>query len=466
MRFLLQAFFVCCALTFSGCFIHTRDVITADVKYEGDYRVKTRYRYRVMSLRSFFKPFLRTQFNTHGALDGEVPPSVVLRSQTLSCGDHELADKDALARLQSDFERALPNVFSQDGIPFELVEGPTEDAWDFCGTYAFHVFSLGLIPGAHDDDKKRTYSVVFTDLCEKLESAVLVHNRESIIQSSFLPLAAFFSFDPIEESGHITFCQTNWNASVDDERMQKRKQHRILAVAYGIAVKLKELEDSGKIDVAKVKLKVPMGLRGGGDHGNVVTLPDAQPFGEVVRRAAEPAIATPQHGQSVLRQSSAYKILSFDRESGSEFAYRFVLALLDENNSSLHTLRSVQQEFRLAVKSDYAESFPGVDASSLYVDFPEYKLTDGKINGRAVVLSISVTSLTYDPNTRMGKLAVKVNANQYEEARKWIRKNIETLARDKNIALTTGEIPPAAKFYLGREVLKNGNILEIEFKTE
>lgn len=34
------------------------------------------------------------------------------------------------------------------------------------------------------------------------------------------------------------------------------------------------------------------------------------------------------------------------------------------------------------------------------------------------------------------------------------------------IALTTGEIPPAAKFYLGREELKDGNVLEIEFKTE
>ena len=59
-----------------------------------------------------------------------------------------------------------------------------------------------------------------------------------------------------------------------------------------------------------------------------------------------------------------------------------------------------------------------------------------------------------------------MSANQYEEARAWIRKNIETLARDKNIVLTTGEIPPAAKFYLGREELKNGNILEIEFITE
>lgn len=166
------------------------------------------------------------------------------------------------------------------------------------------------------------------------------------------------------------------------------------------------------------------------------------------------------------KDASRYKIVKFSRESGSQFSYRFVLALNNEENSSLQTLRLVQQEFREAVKADYVESFPIADIRSLRVDFPEYELDNGKITGRAVVLSISVTSLTYDPNTRTGRLAVKVNANQYEEARKWIRKNIETLAQDKNIALVTGEIPPAARFYLGREELKDGNVLEIEFKTE
>jgi hypothetical protein len=40
------------------------------------------------------------------------------------------------------------------------------------------------------------------------------------------------------------------------------------------------------------------------------------------------------------------------------------------------------------------------------------------------------------------------------------------LARDKNVALTTGTIPPAARFYLGAERIKDGNVLEIEFETE
>ena len=171
-----------------------------------------------------------------------------------------------------------------------------------------------------------------------------------------------------------------------------------------------------------------------------------------------------QVARPIEKGKDLYQIISCERETGSDFSYKFVLKLIDKSN--LRTFRTVQQEFRAAVKSDYIESFPGVKRDSLFVDFPEYKLNKGNIEGRAVVLTISVTSLAYDPNTRTGKLAVKVNANQYEEARKWIRRNIETLARDKNIALTTGQLPPAAKFYLGREELKDGNILEIGFKTE
>ncbi len=453
----------CCMLALSGCFIHTRDVITAEVKYAGDYTVKTANKYRVVKLSSFFAPYIRTRFNTVGANDGELPPSVVLRSQTTLCGNQELAGREALEKLQSDLESALPDVFSQDGLPFEVTEGDVGVTSDFGNFYFLHILSFGLVPGKYSEDMQRVYTVALNDSSRRIESKFPVHNSQCNIQSGFLPLAVFLSFDKIEETGHITLSQTNWNSSSDANRMATRKHHRLMSVAYGIAVKLKELEDAGKIDAAKLKERPPVQLTGTDADRKVAQLARTQSYGVEPQSDMGHATTKPQHRAS--SRSAAYRIVSFDRESGSEFAYRFVLALLEEN-SSLQTLRSVQQEFRLAVKSDYAESFPGVDARSLYVDFPEYKLNDGKISGRAVVLSISVSSLSYDPNTRKGRLAVKVNANQYEEARKWIRKNIETLARDKNIALVTGEIPPAAKFYLGREELKDGNVLEIEFKTE
>ena len=166
------------------------------------------------------------------------------------------------------------------------------------------------------------------------------------------------------------------------------------------------------------------------------------------------------------KMNSVYQIIRCERESTDGFSYRFELKLNNDEDNSLYLFSLIQNEFRDAVRKDYLGTYLGTNSDSLIVDFPEYKLINGKIVGRAVVLTISVASLAYDPNTRTGKLAVKVNANQYEEARKWVRKNIETLARDKNIALVMGEIPPAAKFYLGREEFKDGNILEMEFRTE
>lgn len=47
-----------------------------------------------------------------------------------------------------------------------------------------------------------------------------------------------------------------------------------------------------------------------------------------------------------------------------------------------------------------------------------------------------------------------------------MKRFVETIVLDKNIALTTGQLPPAATYYSLGESLKDGNVLEIEFKTE
>ena len=151
------------------------------------------------------------------------------------------------------------------------------------------------------------------------------------------------------------------------------------------------------------------------------------------------------------------------REDDSDFMYVFILELNGE--PSIQTFFGIQKLFAHELLAAYKMEYPNADVSSLRIAV-QPQLIDGRIQGRAAVLTIIPVSLAYDTNTRRGKLSVRYNANQYEEARKWVRKNIETLARDKNIALTTGEIPPAAKFYLGREEFKDGNTLEIEFKTE
>ena len=180
-------------------------------------------------------------------------------------------------------------------------------------------------------------------------------------------------------------------------------------------------------------------------------------------RAAASRTAAPD---AAAQTAACYTIITCERERGHDFAYRFVLELKEEAAASLAILDEVKREFRASVARDYVETFKGGDPRFLCVDFPEYALDGRRITGRAVALVMTPVSLDYDADACRGRLAVRFAANQFEEARAYIRNNIETLARDKNIALVTGEIPPAAKFYLGREEIKDGNILEIEFKTE
>jgi hypothetical protein len=162
-------------------------------------------------------------------------------------------------------------------------------------------------------------------------------------------------------------------------------------------------------------------------------------------------------------QKSQYRIDSLVRESNSDFAYAFTLEMNGE--PSIEAFFGIQGVFAREVLDVYMAEYPNADVSTLRV-YVLPRLSHGRIEGRAKVLTIKPLSLSYDAATRRGKLSVRFNDGQMESARAWIRKNVETLARDKNIALVTGEIPPAAKFYLGREELKDGNVLEIEFKTE
>ena len=379
--------------------------------------------------------------------------------------NHWFMSYTSVKSIQSAADEVCPGIFSPDGIPITIEEGLLGDSVNHTEWTTFFPFfcSVFTLPQVADVTSDSRYTIKVGDATNE---TFIVNFRHELVNTAFSPLALLFQFDEHPGLANTEFTSTGATLfkGIAEERPGSTETYS-KAIAYGIASKLMEMEDSGMIDMGKVNALESSRRNGFNSKGDVIERSDEQDK-DGLQLDKIPDFAKVSSIQTMAVQSSAYKIVSFDRESGSGFAYRFVLSLQDEDKTSLHVLRQVQKEFRAAVKEDYIESFPGVKQDSLYVDFSEYKLTDGKIEGRAVVLTISVTSLAYDPNTRKGKLAVKVNANQYEEARKWIRKNIETLARDKNIALTTGEIPPAAKFYLGREELKDGSVLEIEFRTE
>ena len=359
--------------------------------------------------------------------------------------------------LRESFEKAYPEVFSSlpSSIPILIQEGKyrsdvsgADIAWAALNGLLF-AGSCFTFPVITSNGRHITYTVKIGEYDSSAETFDFyrLDNR----CGSIGPIGLFF---PYGEPKNLPHGRKFWRSysmvfASDDEIAKNKKEDETLvnrALAYGVAAALKRLEDEGKINAVKSQKM--------GGHKRLSVNPP------VVKPADSGIMANKDAGKSY------YKILSCERESGNDFSYAFVLKLTDEAQSSLRAFRSVQNEFRNALKEDYMEAFSHSDPRSLYVDFPVYRQNEDRIEGRAVVLTIAVVALSYDPNTRKGILAVRVNANQYEEARKWVRKNIETLARDKNIALTTGEIPLAAKFYLGREELKDGNILEVEFRTE
>jgi hypothetical protein len=181
-------------------------------------------------------------------------------------------------------------------------------------------------------------------------------------------------------------------------------------------------------------------------------------------------VAKPQKKPDVVktvehRANFRYTVERFERVSGDDFAYAFCLRLKDGADAGLSAMGMVKRELRSTIAEDYVAAHGG-RISDVQVDFPSFTLKGNMIEGRAEIMRIEVASLHYDPQAQKGVIAIKIGANRFEDARIWVRKNIESLARDKNVALTTGTIPPAARFYLGAERIKDGNILEIEFETE
>ncbi len=163
-------------------------------------------------------------------------------------------------------------------------------------------------------------------------------------------------------------------------------------------------------------------------------------------------------------QAKPYAIELFSREAGDSYAYRFVLKLNDAQSADLTLSRRIQADLRQSVRDDYAASAGVKDTASLRIEFPEYAIHGGKVEGRAVVMTVQLLEFVYDPDTARGRLAVKVNPQQYEVTRQWVRNNISTLARDKN-ANMLNVLSGKPRFTIGREILRDDNVLEVEFQA-
>jgi len=322
----------------------------------------------------------------------------------------------------------IPNVFSDAGIPIRLQMSKYGGASKYGWTEVLCGFSLMLFPALHHSDTERTFEIIMADN-DSVRGAFTI--TDAIERTEGLTPTAWLPFAGAPEHGDKRVYWRSGNAVGTEGMIQKARSEfydncpdfKREGFVYGIVAKLKEMEDSGDVDA-------------------------------MLKKIADAKSQIPGH-----------QIVKFEKDEGCDFAYVFAIELLALHGNMDNVAAAVAREFGEQIKEQYVAAYPYVSKTSLIVDFPELRVIGKLITGRAAVLTIAPVSMTYDADTRRGKVSVRFADGQCEEARKWIRKNIETLARDKNIALVTGQLPPAATYYsLGEKV--DGNVMEIEFKTE
>jgi len=421
----------------AGC-CHERTVAIVNVKNVGR-KILTRYRYRVVKF-------------------------------------HEL--KDWLSGTGADYEGLKvyqPDVFSDDGIPVVIKDDyhshkskrwrfPDGAAQEFlCLLYELPTgFTLPCNFREEESSDSYAMELIGTEGGGYAKASFDLYYAKDEVVSFISPFAWLFYIygnnAPDRFEGGVKFQHDSWTVfshggAVDYE-----------AKAYGLAVKLKELEDSGRITDANLRLAKEVYARRSLARSQIRERnridENARPRQLVGRQQSQERQKAVTINPPTPKPS--YRIISLEREKSVDFAYTFSLEMSED--PSIEAFFAIQTAFARKVLDAYKEEYPSVDVSTLRV-YVLPQLVNGRIEGRAAVLTIAPVSLSYDANTRRGRLSVRFNDGQYEEAREWIRKNIETLARDKNIALVTGQLPPAATYYsLGEKV--DGNVMEIEFKTE
>ena len=335
-----------------------------------------------------------------------------------------------------DLKRYQPDVFSDDGIRI-MLGGEWLDldltqnslGW----TTIPYLLTLTALPQfiSHGSSMKVVVNVLDNpDASLPFE----LHGRSNIAMSFLTPAALLcYTGDPSPPSGMEKYSVESSHESYVGLLGKFGQADYIVmqggaARAYAIAAVLKKMEDDGLVDAS----------RSGDGKGH------------------------PAHASAA---GDMFEIIDFQKDPEIAYRYSFLLRKRGGGNLSLRESREARKALRTMIRDDYAASFPDVSIGSLVVDFPEFSLGNGAVRGRAAVLSLSVESLRYDSHAHTGTMRLRIGENQYEEVRKYARRNIESLVRDKNVALDAQTISPAATFYIQGETMK-GDILEIAFRTE
>lgn len=331
-----------------------------------------------------------------------------------------------------------PDVFGSDGIVIEI-ESPVEtlkkhDNWTgILSVFTFLTFPMVETIHEHESWTFRIASANGCDMAVRTCGQAV-----SAMANNPLPLLIFKWGDDGCIGNGRTFSSHSYE-TMRGAHVDYGLKERVMA--YALAVRLKELEDSGTINDAFV--------------ANAMSAQKVSWVGKALKWRNEKTLKV---GESVL------EIVEFESDADSDFAYRFVLSRKGRVLPSDYG--KVREALRSAVRSQYSMKHPDVNPRSLVVDFVEYAMTNGRIEGKVAVLTLETESLAYDSVTRKGRIAVRVGVNQLEEARRWMRKNIGELAVRSNILIQGDKIPTETIFYVENETLRENRLLEMEFRTE
>lgn len=411
--------------TLAGC-VSERVDVWADVKDMGP-DIKTRHRYKLAGYKWKCPDEIRAYFQNPGLGDAKLNEW---------CKENE---RMIFMRYSTSFCRFQPNVFSDTGIPIVLNEVSSTQHSELFPTFVLSILSFFAFPawiqGSGEDVVAINVGNADIDIGKVTVGMKSMESLSLIIPSSLVLCGE--GADSRKDAGYSMSALMKNRIFFD--RSETPEQDRVDGVmAYAIASRLKELEDSGQMDAILVQSNYR-------DENSLI-----------------PSAQAKNMPSDVPSQKSPYRIISFVREADSDFAYDFALEM--DGDPSVETFFGIQGIFAREVLSAYKMEHPYVDVSTLKVDVLP-RLSGGRIVGRAAVLTIVPLSQSYDANTRRGKLSVRFHTGQSVEARAWIRRNIETLVRDKNIATVTGQQPPAVTYYLLGEKIED-NVMEVEFKAE
>ena len=402
-----------------GC-SHTRIVTASNARDQGE-EIRTKYRYRFL-------------------WDDDWKKS---NSDAWSCA--------AMCNVYL-YESYQPGVFGTDGIPITLAfDGDVKAFYSCLGVgeenpwNAFlSLCTVGIVPvftDAHSHHKCQVSiagtHIASVEICFKRNRA-----------GSLLPLALLFyngEGDTCFSVGH-KFTLHGGKSDLPREALGK-------AMAHGIASRLKEAEDSGRINERLAAFARSSQL-----------LSEA-----AATRAKVASEGLARHGVTLagdeMSAEQPFEIVRCDNESGRDFAYSFALRKRGGSATTIADLGDMRSAFRSAIRTHYASLHPEANPRSLVVDFTEYALRNRVVVGRVAVLTISPESISYDSASRKGVIKVRIGEGQFEDARRWIRRNLVSFLNKSNADIGRYAIPKGSRFYSEGEEMRDG-VLEVSFKTE